>query len=126
MVFYRIFNLFGGIRMDLHLYIRMVEVRRVTEKDRKSFETMDFDPEELLQIKMMNRKDLLKLMWFCGIRAFNDVPIIVLEENDMRMAYVVWRAERIKKKREAIRPNVERGIKWITKIQRWAAEAINL
>lgn len=112
--------------MELNLYIRMVEVRRVTEKDREAFETMDFDPVELLQIKIMNRKELLKLMWFCGIRAFNDVPIIVLEDNDMRMAYVVWRAERIKKKRETIRPNVERGIKWITKVQRWAAEAINL
>jgi hypothetical protein len=103
-----------------------VEVGRATEKDRESFETMDFEPDELLQIKMMNRKELLKLMWFCGIRAFNDVPIIVLPDNDMRMAYVVWRAERIKKKRDAIRPKVERGIKWLTRIQSWAAEAINL
>lgn len=97
--------------MDLKLYIRMVEVRRVTEKDRKDFETMTFEPDELLQIKKMSRKELLKLMWFCGIRAFNDVPIIVLEDNDMRMAYTIWRAERIKKKRDEIRPKVERGIK---------------
>jgi hypothetical protein len=110
--------------MDLNYYIHLAEVRRVREKDRKEFETLEFDPDELLQLKMMDRKELLMLMWFCGIRAYNRVPIIVLEDNDMRLAYVIWRSERMKKKKEAIRPNVERGIRWVTTIQSLAAEAI--
>jgi hypothetical protein len=119
-------SLSGDDGMDLKYYTHLTEVRRVTEKDRKEFETLEFDPDELLQVKMMERKELMQLMWFCGIRAFNEMPLVILEDNDMRMAYVVWRAERIKKKKESIRQNVERGIKWINLIQKMAAEITNL
>lgn len=111
--------------MDLNLYIHLTEIRRITEKDRREFETLEFEPDELLQVKMLEKKELMQLMWFCGIRAFNGMPLVVLEDNDMRMAYVVWRSERIKKKKESIRPTVERGIKWITFIQKLAAEITN-
>lgn len=103
----------------------MARVKKITEVDRKEFETLEFDPDELVQLKEMSRGNLKELMIFCGIRVFNGVPFVVMEPDEMRMAYLVWRAERINKRKERIMPFVERGIKWIQYIQEAVGQTTN-
>lgn len=98
--------------MYLKRYSRTAEERTVTDKDRSKFKTVDFDPNELIQLKEMNKRELQLLMKFCGIRVFNGVPFVVMEENEMRMAYIVWRADQINEKKREWSVKLERGMKW--------------
>lgn len=106
--------------LDLNVYAKLPEKRMVTEKDWEEFETVGFDPEELLQLKEMNRKELIGLMVFCGIRVFNEVPLIVLEEDEMRMAYLVWRADKMTRKKSKVAKRMERGIQWLNTFKKVA------
>ncbi|PGQ88211.1 hypothetical protein [Priestia megaterium] len=81
-------------------------------KNYKQFETIGFDPEELIQLKEMNHRELTGLMIYCGIHVYNGVPLVVLKEDEMRMAYLVWRASRVEVKGAEVTQKVERGIKW--------------
>lgn len=106
-----------GERMfDLKQLSEIGRKQAVKAKDREVFATIEFDPNELKQLKNMDEKELQGLLMFCGIRSFNGIPSYVLEENEMRMAFVLWRAEKIKEKKEAILPKLERGIKWTSKL----------
>lgn len=103
--------------MELKKYAKLPYEGRVTEEHRKDFNVIGFDPEELIQLKEMNGKKLTCLLLFCGIRVYNGVPLIVLEEDEMRMAFVIWRAERIMETRGKMIPKVERSLTWINLIQ---------
>lgn len=98
--------------LDLKAYAKQASERIITDQEREVFKTVGFDPEELWQLKEMNEKELRLLMVFCGIRVFNEVPLLVLEEDEMRMAYIIWRSDRVKEKKREIARKVERGIKW--------------
>lgn len=98
--------------LNLKRYTKEAAQRIITDKDREVFKTVGFDPEELWQLKDMSERELQLLLLFCGIRVYNGVPFIVLEEDEMRMAYVVWRAERIKEKKREVSIKMERGMKW--------------
>jgi hypothetical protein len=92
--------------------------RKVTQQDRDVFKTIEFDPNELLELRDMEYKELLLLMLFCGVRVFNEIPLIAMTEDEMRMAYILWRAHKIGEKKEDMKVRVERGIRWIEKIQK--------
>ena len=100
----------------------MLLLKRVSEmglygeegmKERNEFKTIKFNPEELIQLRDMNKKELTGLMVFCGIRVFNDVPLVVMEEEEMRTAYLGWRLLQTENLQEEISPEQKRGIKWI-------------
>ena len=76
--------------------------RNVTEKDREIFDTISFDPLELIQLKEMNKEELKGLMAFCGIRMFRDTPVIACTEEEMRLAYLGWRAYRSLETRKVV------------------------
>lgn len=99
--------------IKLKRYVDLWKRNLVTDEDRDDFKTIGFDPEELLQLKDMNTKELTGLMCFCGIRVFNGVPLIVLTEDEMREAYLVWRADKINSKKEEVSVKLERGIRWL-------------
>lgn len=98
--------------LNLKMYAKLVEARTITDKDREIFKTVGFDPEELWQVKEMNEDELKLLMLFCGIRVYEDTPVIVMNEDEMRMAYVLWRADMVKEKKREVSKQMERGMKW--------------
>lgn len=106
--------------LNLKEFASIPTYRLVTEDDRNKFKTLWFDPEELFQLKEMNHQQLRCLMLFCGIRVFNGVPIDVLEGDEMRMAFVIWRAQKIEEKKAELLPKAEEGMKWIN----WISKAV--
>lgn len=102
--------------MDLKFYAGKAKEKVITDKDREVFKTIGFDPEELQQLKKMDERELKLLMTFCGIRVFNEMPLVALEEDEMRMAYVLWRADKIKEKNREVAKKMERGIIWTERL----------
>lgn len=99
--------------MKLNELAKIAKVRNVSLNDYDVFKQVEFQPDELLQLKEMSHQELVNLMVFCGIRTFNDVPLIVLDDDEMRMAYLVWRSTWSKEKEEILTSHVERGMKWL-------------
>ena len=87
-------------------------------QDYRVFEKEDFDPNELQQLKEMNERELPGLMIYCGIRVYEGVPLCVMEEDEMRMAYVIWRADIVKKKKERLKKLGKRGLEWNEYLQK--------
>lgn len=81
-------------------------------QERKDMQKTDFQPDELKQLKEMEEKELKLLLIFCGIRAYEGIPLEVMEEDEMRMAYVIWRAESFNEKRHKRSKWIERGLAW--------------
>lgn len=98
--------------LELKKYIERQKMNQATARDRDDFKTLGFDPRELQQLKDMSTNDLTGLMWFCGIHVFNGVPLLVMTDDEKRMAYLAWRVQRINEKKQELAPKVERGIRW--------------
>jgi hypothetical protein len=94
--------------MNLFYYAQLPEVRRVTADDHKIFRQMAWNPQELIQLKLMKHRELMGLMMFCGIRVYNEMPVIACEDNELRMAYLVWRGAMSTIKRNEIVRLLER------------------
>jgi hypothetical protein len=86
--------------MDLFFYSTVYESRRVKCEDHEKFDQISFDLSEISQLSIMNKEELLGLMAFCKIRRFNDVPIIACNEDEMRLAYCVWRGDRSRRQKK--------------------------
>lgn len=89
----------------LTYYSRMASQKIFAPGTSDELKKLEWDPNELLELKVMSRRDLLGLMMFCDIRVYEDTPVISCTEDEMRMAYLSWRcfysaAERIKYKRK--------------------------
>jgi hypothetical protein len=116
------FNNKGAGLMTLIYYATLPAIRRVTPEDQASFHRMTWDPFELIELKQMNREDLLGLMVFCDIRLFNEMPVIACEDDELRMAYLAWRSILSRECRTLIAgragrvsklfQNVTEGLKW--------------
>lgn len=114
--------------MALIYYATLPAIRRVTPEDHANFHRMTWDPFELIELKQMHREDLLGLMVFCDIRAFNAMPVIACEDDELRLAYLAWRSILSKECRTLIASRVGRasriiqsvtgGLKW------WMGEMI--
>jgi hypothetical protein len=110
--------------MTLNYYATLPAIRRVTREDRTGFHRMTWDPYELIELKQMDREDLIGLMVFCDIRAFNEVPVIACQDDELRLAYLAWRSMLSKECRmmvsgragqiEEFFKSVLEGIKWWT------------
>lgn len=98
--------------IDLKRYAAIGWSKHTQPMNIEAFKTLNFDPQEVMQLKEMDRKELMGLMLFCGVHVFNEVPLVVMEEDEMRMAYLGWRLLRIREKENEVKPKMERGIKW--------------
>lgn len=85
--------------MNLYFYAALPEIRRVTDKDREELCRLSWNPQELIQLKLMSRHQLLGLMMFCGIHVVNDIPVLACEDDELRTAYLIWRGALSKEKR---------------------------
>ena len=94
----------------------LAQKRIITDKDHKPFKTVGFDPDELLQLKVMTTKELQGLMIFCGVEVLNGVPFVVMDDEEMRTAYLAWRYSKIQERKNELRPFAERGIKWLKRL----------
>ena len=101
--------------MNLGYYAALPQIRRIEAKDVAELQTLEWDPDELLQLRVMNREELMGLMAFCGIRTYNDMPVIACEDDELRMAYFLWRGYYSLQKRQAIWPIAQR---WKNKLSR--------
>lgn len=99
--------------LDLRVYANKAKDKIITDKDREVFKTIGFDPDELWQLKEMKERELRLLMVFCGIRVCDGVPFVVMDEDEMRLAYVFWRADMVKEKNREVYEKMKRGIKWM-------------
>lgn len=97
----------------LKTYATIPKTRKFLPSERHVFKTIEFEPDELLQVNEMTKDELIGLCLFCGIRVYNGMPLSVLEEDEMKMAYVVWRAHMISEAKQELMPKIERGIKWL-------------
>ncbi len=88
--------------MDLFFCSDLPSKRRITSKDHKQFDSVFFDLNELSQLQTMNKEELLGLMAFCQIRIFNHLPILACSEDEMRLAYCVWRGDKSKKEKKTM------------------------
>jgi hypothetical protein len=84
----------------LSYYVQLTKTRIVNEKDRQALIDTTFRKTELIEVQAMTRNELMLLMAFCDIRIFNDQPVISLTDNELRMAYIVWRGTFVKEKRQ--------------------------
>lgn len=73
--------------------------RIMSKDDWLSMSSSEFRSSELIELKMMNRQELLQLMWTMGIRMYNDLPVIACDDDELRSAYLVVRLERMKRTR---------------------------
>lgn len=103
--------------MNLKRYAALGGTNTFTWEDRFECQRTPFDPEELIQVKDMTDLELTHLMLFCGIRTFNDTPIVTLTEDDKRLAYVLWRVEQLKEQNKQLADKAERGVKWLKRFQ---------
>lgn len=91
----------------IELMIAMVRKNKVKKEQQLEFQKRRFDPFELLKLKRLNREELLSLMVFCEIRVMNETPVVAMTDDELRMAYLLWRAngqtERVERQREAKR-----------------------
>lgn len=85
--------------IDLQYYAYLPTVRNITKNDYKDFEDVALNPSELLDLKEMNQSELRGLMMFCGVRVFNDTPIVACTKEEMRMAYITWRSNKVAESR---------------------------
>ena len=88
------------------------------EKDYSEFKTIGFDPEEILQLVEMNNKGLIGLMIYCGIRVYKGVPLCVMTDDEMRMAYLAWRYMLIQEKKAETEPKIRRMLVWADRLNR--------
>jgi hypothetical protein len=100
-------------RASLFDYIALASVRPITEKDRKPLQRFSFDPQELKELKEMKTNELRGLMCFCGIRTFEELPVIACDDDELRMAYIVWRSYYSKEKRLVLNKKVNRFEKYM-------------
>lgn len=77
---------------DLSYYAYLPRVRPIKNEDYEPFNDVAFDLSELIQLKEMNTAELRGLMMFCDIRVYNDLPVIACTDDEMRLAYLSWRA----------------------------------
>ena len=89
----------------LTYYARMASQKIFDPDISEELKTVEWDPNELLELSVMERKDLLGLMMVCDIRVYEGTPVLTCTEDELRMAYLSWRcfysvSERIKHKRK--------------------------
>lgn len=60
-------------------------------------------PEELEELAQLDRESLENLMHICRITAFNGCPVVALTDNEIRMAYCVWRGYEINERRAPLK-----------------------
>lgn len=94
--------------MTLFFYATLPEIKRITEEDREVFRSLSWNPQELIDLKLMERHQLLGLMMFCDIRTFNEMPIIACEDDELRTAYLIWRGALSKERRAEIFKTAEK------------------
>lgn len=102
--------------LDLKEIAKIPYRRYVRESDRDQFKTYGFDLNELNLLKDMEHNELLCLMLVCGIRVYNGIPLEVMRDDEIRMAYLVWRADQVNMKKAEIDEKVGRRLKWLNKI----------
>lgn len=77
----------------IELMIAMIRTNKFSKEKQLEFQKKPFDPMELLKLKRLNREELLCLMVFCEIRTLNGLPVAAMSDDEIRMAFVLWRAE---------------------------------
>ena len=75
-------------------------------------ESVEFNPKELLELKEMDERELRKLMMLCGIRVHNGMPVVAMNEEEMRTAYLAWKFTKIQEHYRTIQTKAERGLNW--------------
>lgn len=73
---------------------------RITGELQNRLQRTPMTSHEMLKLKHLGRQDLMFLMMFTDIRVFNDLPVIAMEDDEMRMAYLVWRYIGIEEEKE--------------------------
>lgn len=74
-----------------------------------------FHPLELLELNDMNRNELKYLMMFCDIRVVDGLPVVAMEDDELRMAYLIWRSLG-QEERKAKRKNTRRKIRKVARV----------
>lgn len=81
--------------------IEKAKLNKHTRLDQKILKELPVSPYEIMQVHHLNQKDLRLLMFFCDIRVVQDIPIIAATDNEMRMAYILWRSGGIQEKKDS-------------------------
>ena len=76
-------------------YAKLCRYKNVTPTDLKAFDTITFNPHELIELKALKRDDLLGLMLTLGIREFQGLPVIACSNDELRSAYLVFRGSKV-------------------------------
>jgi hypothetical protein len=102
--------------LKLKQYVNRWKRGLLSASSREDFKTLGFDPDEIQQLAEMEDDELTALLLFCGIRVYKEMPLSVLYPDEKRMAYLVWRFQKIIEKKKEVLPKIERGIKCINYI----------
>lgn len=90
--------------------IKPIDVERLTRKE--------ISESEMLELRSMEGTDLLALMKFCGIRVYEGTPVIACTDDELKVAYVLWRSNGIKERKKTF-------AKWHQKFIRLQKEVID-
>lgn len=86
----------------LDYYAHIARKRTVTSLDVERLMNYEISDRELNELRILPRVDLLSLMKFCDIRTYEDTPVIACTEDELRLAYIIWRSQGIKKRKKKI------------------------
>lgn len=99
----------------IKFFIYLAKNNMEEERDVDMLRKTELGVNELQVINILQREDLLALMKFCGIRTFEDTPVIVCSDEELRMAYVAWRSVSINQ-RKILAKKLSRKIKVIQQL----------
>ena len=88
--------------MTLRRFAKLPLFRPVLERDTEELRQLPWTPDELKELREVDRERLLGLMVVTGIRIFNELPVIACDDEELRMAFFVWRlAQHVEERRKA-------------------------
>lgn len=65
----------------------------VTREKQRQLQKIPFNPLELITLRGLSREELLAVMVFCDIRTLNGLPVAAMDDEELRMAYTLWRSD---------------------------------
>lgn len=81
------------IKVVVHDYLEHIkrnEKPRIKE-NQQTLRDMPLDPLDFEELRDFNRQELEALMDICCIKVYNELPVVALTDNEMRMAYMAWK-----------------------------------
>lgn len=86
----------------LKYYVYLATNGKNTEVEIDRIQRKEIYKSEIKELNELERDELLALMKFCEIRVYEDLPVIACTNDELKMAYIYWRSEGIRRRKRFV------------------------